>query len=95
MFAYFFVNCRKQKAGSVKQIIIFTTLEERDCIFKRESEKPKSFMSKMIEVQQVLKDDITVQTTIVVQKNAEIVALKARSNTQIDKGDNSSGELKA
>lgn len=52
-------------------------------------------MSKMIEVQQVLKDDITVQTTIVVQKNAEIVALKARSNTQIDKGDNSSGELKA
>lgn len=48
----------------------------------------------LIEVQQVFKKEVTVLTTIVAQKYAEIIALKTGSDTQIDKADNSSGELK-
>lgn len=60
----------------MKKIINFTTLEENIFISKRKSGKPKSFVFKLIKVQQLLKEEVTAFTTTVAQKDTEIFALR-------------------
>lgn len=71
-----------------------TTLEENNCIPKRGSKKPKSFVSDLIDMQKGLRDEVAVLIATVDQKDAEIVTLRTRSYTQGEKRANFSGELK-
>lgn len=50
VFAYFNVEHRKGKDGSIKHIFNITTLEYNECIPKREGRKFKCIVSELIDV---------------------------------------------